>query len=480
METQDDIETLVRRLIENPHDQVAITQAHRSGQNDPRVYAALLERVGKETPEPSLASHWYTEAANVWVASLGDAHQAARALMHAIERDPTDAVPAERLAGLYREKRDSKALVALLERRARALASLVRTDPVLRATVVGIHEELGRLWAEPPLGNPSKALDNYGKAIEYDPKSQFSIYATRELLKAAGRYGEAIPYFEMERMLSPDPTRRLALYLDEADVCKAAGEEELAAGALRQAVVLDPGDASLRQQLGTIVLELVRAGRQVDLNLRHEAAEMFVLLAEEFAEHALAYSLCALEMLPTHDRAMQLALHYGKQLGSLNEVATFAAAYVRSNPAGPFVDEARSVAGDSVAGDAEPRGLPGPERDRAFDSVPDQGRGGDDALRPRPAPRAEVGPPRAARPPAPALGGVAGPGLQARRAALQRAAMALPPMGSVRVIPLGSARSRAAIPRRSRRTGRLTKKRRRSRRCLRQLRALPRSQLPRT
>jgi len=346
METQDDIDTLVRRLIENPHDQGAITQAHRSGQSDPRVYAALLERVGKETKEPSLASHWFTEAANVWVTSLGDAHQAARALMNAIERDPTDAVPADRLAALYREKRDAKALVALLERRARALAPLVRTDPELRVTVVSIHEELGRLWAEPPLGNPSKALDNYGKAIEYDPKSYYSIYATRELLKAAGRYGEAIPYFEMERVLSADDERRLALYLDEADVCKAAGEEELAAGALRHAVALAPDDASLRQQLGTVVLELVRSGRQVEPQLRHEGADMFVLLAEEFPEHAVAYSLCALEMVPAHDRAIQLAIHYAEQLGGLEDVAPFAAAYVQYNPTGPLVADARRVAGD--------------------------------------------------------------------------------------------------------------------------------------
>ena len=37
METQDEIETLVRRLVDNPHDQAAITQAHRSGQSDPRI-----------------------------------------------------------------------------------------------------------------------------------------------------------------------------------------------------------------------------------------------------------------------------------------------------------------------------------------------------------------------------------------------------------------------------------------------------------
>jgi tetratricopeptide (TPR) repeat protein len=349
METQDDLDRLVRRLVENPHDQEAIRLAHGSGQSDPRVYAALLERVGKDTQEPSLASHWYTEAANVWVTSLGDAHQAARALMHAIERDPTDPIPADRLADLYREKGDTRALVALLERRARALSAVVRDNPQLRAAVVGIHEELGRLWADEPLSNPGKALDNYGKAIEYDPKSEYSIYATRELLKTAGRYGEAIPYFEMELMLTNDAGRRLALYVDEAEVCKAAGEEERSAHALRHAVALDPTDAALRQEFGSVVLEMVRARRNVDINLRHEAADVFVLLAEEFGEHALAYTLCALELVPTHDRAMQLSLHYGREANSLDEVAPFAAAYVASNSGGPFVDEAREVAGDLAA-----------------------------------------------------------------------------------------------------------------------------------
>ena len=73
---------------------------------------------------------------------------------------------------------------------------------------------------------------------------------------------------------------------------------------------------------------------------------MFVSLAEEFAEHAVAYSLCALEMEPAHDRAIQLAIHYAEQLGGLEDVAPFAAAYVQYNPGGPLVSEARRVAGD--------------------------------------------------------------------------------------------------------------------------------------
>src|SRR3954470_4861051 len=117
-------EALVQRQVQNTYDQDAITQAHHAGQSDPKAYALLLEKVGTATSDPAFACHWLTEAANVWSTTLGDAHRAARALMIAIDRDPTQTTPADRLAELYREKGDIKALAALLERRARALAQL--------------------------------------------------------------------------------------------------------------------------------------------------------------------------------------------------------------------------------------------------------------------------------------------------------------------------------------------------------------------
>src|SRR5580692_2107406 len=118
--------------------------------------------------------------------------------MIAIDRDPTQATPAERLAELYRDKGDSKALVALLERRAKALAPLASQDPELRGQIAAIHEELGQLWQNPPLAQPKKAIENYRRAVEYDPSSQYSIYALRELYKAASQWSEAIPYFRSE------------------------------------------------------------------------------------------------------------------------------------------------------------------------------------------------------------------------------------------------------------------------------------------
>src|SRR5208282_2747794 len=80
-----EIDALVKRLVANPHDEESLAYAHRAGTTDPKAYAFLLEKVGTETPDPVYASHWLSEAANVWSTTLGDAHRAARVLMMAVD-----------------------------------------------------------------------------------------------------------------------------------------------------------------------------------------------------------------------------------------------------------------------------------------------------------------------------------------------------------------------------------------------------------
>ncbi len=340
------MEALVQRLVQNPHDQDAITQAHAAGQRDPKSYAMLLEKVGTATADPAFAAHWLTEAANVWSVTLGDAHRAARALMIAIDRAPTQPRPAERLGELYREKGDTKALVALLERRAKALAPLAPRDAQVQKDLAGIHEELGRSWSAEPLLQPKKAMDNFRRAIELDPTNQFSIYSLRELHKNAGQWAEALPYFEMELALVTDPERRIALRQDEGEARRSARDFAGAAAALREARKLEGGtDPTLRQLLGTVILEREQAGQRVSADDAREAADLFVSLAEEYpGEHGLSYSLCALELEAGHDRAMQLALYYGGELGRLDEVGARAAAYAGANPNGAMLVEAHALA----------------------------------------------------------------------------------------------------------------------------------------
>ena len=105
-----EMDSLVRRLVQNPHDQEAITRAHHAGQSDPRAYATVLEKVGTSTTDPALSSHWLTEAANVWITTLNDHHRAAKALLLAVDRDPAQATAVERLTELYNATQDSAAI----------------------------------------------------------------------------------------------------------------------------------------------------------------------------------------------------------------------------------------------------------------------------------------------------------------------------------------------------------------------------------
>jgi len=93
----------------------------------------------------------------------------------------------------------------------------------------------------------------------------------------------------------------------------------------------------------------MQAGQKVPEAELNEGAALFVELAEEYpGEHGLSYSMCALELVPAHDRAVQLAIYYGEQLNRSAEVAPRAASYLKANPHGALVAEARKLVSESM------------------------------------------------------------------------------------------------------------------------------------
>ena len=342
-----EIDRLVQRLVENPHDEESLAYAHQAGEQDPKAYAMLLERVGSETRDPAYAAHWLAEAANVWSTTLGDAHRAARVLMMAIDKDPTAQVAAERLAQLYRDKGDTKALVALLDRRAKALAPLTAQnggDPALRGELAGMHEELGRLWSEAPLTQPKKAIENYKKAIELDPTSAYAIYNARELYKQMQEWQNAIPLYAAELELEQDPARRVGLMRDEAASRKLAGDLPGATRALASAREIDGSDPALQQEYASSVLDRIQAGEAVPSEERNYSAELLVALAETYeGDHGLAYAGAALDIDPGNDRGIQLFAHYARALGQENDLAPRYNAYLSSNPGGAMATDVRGA-----------------------------------------------------------------------------------------------------------------------------------------
>lgn len=343
-----EIDRLAARLVENPHDEESLAYAHQAGEADPKAYAMLLERVGSETRDPAYAAHWLAEAANVWSTTLGDAHRAARVLMMAIDKDPTAQVAAERLSQLYRDKGDTKALVALLDRRAKALTPLAQQNPEIRGELAGMHEELGRLWSEPPLAQPKKAIENYKKAIDLDPTSAYAIYNARELYKQTQEWANAIPLYGAELELEQDPGRRVGLMRDEAATRKLAGDLQGATRALASAREIDASDPALQQEYASSVLDRIQAGEAVPNEERNYAAELLVALAETYeGEHGLAYAGAALDIEPGNERGIQLFLHYAKALGQENDVATRGNAYLAANPSGSMAADVRAALGNA-------------------------------------------------------------------------------------------------------------------------------------
>jgi tetratricopeptide (TPR) repeat protein len=314
------IDSLVHRLVANPHDEEALSVAHQAGASDPKSYALLLERVGVETRDSGYASHWLSEAANVWSTTLGDAHRAARVLMQAIDRDPTQRVASDRLAQLYREKADYKALVALLERRAKALASIVPQTPEIRSELAEMHEELGRLWND-ELQQPKKAQENLRRAIELG-----------------------------------DPGRQIGMLREEISSHREAGDLAAASAAVARARELDSQDVALQQEYGSLILERVANGEPVSAEERTTGAGLLAGLAEMYdGEHGLAYSAGALDIDPGHDRAVQLYAFYAHALAREDDVGIRYLAYIDANPNGAMAVEARWLLAGSyeAAGQAE-------------------------------------------------------------------------------------------------------------------------------
>ena len=344
------IDTVVQRLVANPHDDEALAYAHQQGAADPKSYALLLERVGAETRDPAYASHWLSEAANVWSTTLGDAHRAARVLMQAIDRDPTQRTASDRLAQLYRDKGDVKALVALLERRAKALAPLAPQSPEIRAELAAMHEELGRLWSD-SLQQPKKALENFRRSIDLEPSSAYAIYGAREIYKSLGQWDDAIQMYEAELSVEQDPQRQLALLRDEVATRRAANDFAGASRALARARQIDDKDAALQQEYGGLIVERLQAGEDVPAQERTLGAELLVGLAEVYdGEHGLAYSAGALDIQAGHDRALQLYAHYAQTLEKQDDLAARYLAYIEANPNGAMAADARWLLSASYEG----------------------------------------------------------------------------------------------------------------------------------
>ncbi|HZO15596.1 MAG TPA: hypothetical protein VFB62_20125, partial [Polyangiaceae bacterium] len=293
----------------------------------------------------------------VWE-SLGDTAQCNRLLQLAADRDPANMMVVERVLHVHRQTGNYHALVHLLERMTEAVRGLLHEQPELKPQLMAAHEELAGIYADGAYANPERAARHWMAISELDPQNVYAIYSARELFKQQGRFAQAIPLFAREQAVITDADRKLALYRDEAEVRRNAGDLASATEPLRQAYRLKSDDPAVTYEFGLSVVERIDAGQNVAPDERQEAARALVGLAEMYdGEHGMTYAQAALRAEPAQDRAMQLADYYAEQLGRQGELVEQYQAYLEGNPSGYCADKARAVLsgmGAPMAGQRHP------------------------------------------------------------------------------------------------------------------------------
>ncbi len=357
-----DRETLVSRLIANPHDEAALNRAHEAGTEDPQSYAALLEQVGQGTPDPAHAAHWFGQAADVWE-TLEDGAQAKRVLRSALDCDPSNYDLGDRLTQLLRDEGNVAELAQVLERLGDGMAQVLREQPELKPHLIATHEQLAQLYGDEPMAHPERAVEHWRRVCELDTRNVMAIYSLRELLKSLERYAEALPFYGKEHALVSDAERRLALLQDEADVRRLVGDLSGVTDALRQARAFASDDPAVTYQFGVSVVARVDVGEQVPPAECNEAAQALLGLAEQYdGEHGMMYAAAALKLAPGDDRAMQLADHYASALGRTAELLEPYRQYLAATPSGYMAEQAKAVLAEhgEPAAEARPSGYPPP------------------------------------------------------------------------------------------------------------------------
>ena len=216
-----------------------------------------------------------------------------------------------------------KALVALLERRAKALAPLARADAGDPRRARRRCTKSSDASGATSLQQPKKALENFRRAIDLDPSSAYAIYGAREIYKALGQWNDALPMYEAELELERDPARRVALLRDEATTRRAAGISRAPRRRWRARARSTIRTRRCSRSTRRVVVERSRRARTSRPQERTIGAELLVGLAEIYdGEHGLAYSAGALDIEPGHDRALQLYAYYAHALQREDDVAS--------------------------------------------------------------------------------------------------------------------------------------------------------------
>ncbi len=150
------------------------------------------------------------EMADISAKHLGDLDGAISYLTSLLEADPNHVGALRVLSGLYGERGETDAQEATL---ARMLAAAQTNEQLAEA-----HSTRADLYRS--RGQVGEAAADYVKVLEFAPTDEHSLAALREIYSELQAFAELYQIIDFEAAYVEDADRKLALYLEMADVAK--------------------------------------------------------------------------------------------------------------------------------------------------------------------------------------------------------------------------------------------------------------------
>lgn len=276
--------------------------------------AALLERLVDIEEHPDRQSELRLELAELRAGKLGDVEGAVELLRALVEDQPNHVGAVLKLTELYESQARYEDLAELLSERIGAYASQGLTEEQTQCEL-----RLAALY-EDKLDEPAKAMGVLEDVLARDPNRREALLTMSQLQEGQGQRELAVE--TLARLVDQsEGTDKVALARRLAGIYQALGDQESAAAALEQAFLVDPVEATVREELKRLYKATNNHGKLAEVmvvdaehsdqpaeqvKLLRQAAELY-LGAGADAERA-AELLEAASKLAPEDRALLLLL----------------------------------------------------------------------------------------------------------------------------------------------------------------------------
>jgi serine/threonine protein kinase/lipopolysaccharide biosynthesis regulator YciM len=292
---------------------------YRRAQSWQELVTMLLARA-EASSNPAKARDWRAEAASIVEKKLNDAGRATEIFEKILVDDPAHPLASSSLESIYAQKKNWKALVKLLENKAKTLRGDERVGAL--CAIAEIHEDR--------LDDLDQAAAHYQAALKHEDHNLGALKGLERIYARTEKYPELLANLEKQLEIAATPRQKIALLERMGGIqLEEFVDHEKAEQLYAQVVGIEPGHEAANTALSRIYKKLQRFddlavtlerhalgseddARKVELLL---AAAKVLMVDVGAPERALAVIERVATIAPEHTEALEMASRLQAQTG---------------------------------------------------------------------------------------------------------------------------------------------------------------------